>query len=82
MGQKQTRAPQLAMSAMGQKRASANKLQSCPTCFSWAVLQALQRFGNAATTGHYLRPILSRSLGGSYMGTRSAQGTFVANLPL
>src|SRR5215510_2962630 len=25
---------------------------------------------------------LSRSLGGSYMGTRSAQGTFVANLPL
>ena len=37
---------------------------------------------NAATTGHYLRLILSRSLGGSYMGTRSAQGTFVANLPL
>src|SRR5215475_2112098 len=37
---------------------------------------------NAATTGHYLRPILSRSLGGSYMGTRSAQGTFVANRPL
>ena len=25
---------------------------------------------------------LSRSLGGSYMGTRSAQGTFVGNLPL
>ena len=25
---------------------------------------------------------LSRSLGGSYMGTRSAQGTFVANRPL
>jgi hypothetical protein len=24
----------------------------------------------------------ARSLGGSYMGTRSAQGTFVANLPL
>jgi len=37
---------------------------------------------NAATTGHYLRPILLRSLGGSYMGTRSAQGTFVANRPL
>src|SRR5262245_8173004 len=37
---------------------------------------------NAATTGHYLRPILSRSLGDSYMGTRSAQGTFVANLPV
>src|SRR5262249_871863 len=36
----------------------------------------------SATTGHYLRPILSRSLGGSYMGTRSAQGTFVANRPL
>src|SRR5262249_14465526 len=37
---------------------------------------------NAATTGHYLRPIFSRSLGDSYMGTRSAQGTFVANRPL
>jgi hypothetical protein len=34
------------MSALGQKRTSANKLRSCPTCFSWAVLQALQRFGN------------------------------------
>ena len=160
LGHKRTFAVQKGMSALppiadmcsatwdvcfGPKRTSANKLRSCPTCFSWAVLQALEladdaritftialhgkharemlvedshryhsishgwgpliirttgkmpsrpsprraRAGvqgnlpwNAATTGHYLRPILSRSLGGSYMGTRSAQGTFVANRPL
>ena len=41
---------QLAMSAMGQKRTSANKLRSCPTCFSWAVLQALELADDARIT--------------------------------
>ena len=35
---------------MGQKRASANKLQICPTCFSWAVLQALELADDARLT--------------------------------
>ena len=115
---KRTCALQLGMSALGQKRPSANKLRNLffmgraanPStlrqwpCRDWAGVvrsrppredaiarprQGRARAGvqgdlpwNAATTWHYLRPILSRSLGGSYMGTRSAQGTFVANLPL
>ena len=38
------------MSAKGQKRTSANKLRSCPTCFSWAVLQALELADDARIT--------------------------------
>src|SRR5262245_10531370 len=38
------------MSALGQKRTSANKLRSCPTCFSWAVLQALELADDARLT--------------------------------
>ena len=40
----------LAMSAKCQKRTSANKLRSCPTCFSWAVLQALELADDARIT--------------------------------
>src|SRR5262245_21348843 len=101
---KRTCEVQLGMSALGQKRTSANKLRNLffmgraanPStlrqwpCRDWAgdrsrppgedaiapPRQGRARAGvqgnlpwNAATTGHYLRPILSRSLGGSYMGT-------------
>ena len=38
------------MSAKCQKRTSANKLRSCPTCFSWAVLQALELADDARIT--------------------------------
>ena len=47
---KRTCAVQEAMSALGQKRTSANKLRSCPTCFSWAVLQALELADDARLT--------------------------------
>jgi hypothetical protein len=49
-----------------QGRGRAFKAISLECCHHWALSSAY----------------LSRSLGGSYMGTRSAQGTFVANLPL
>jgi hypothetical protein len=38
------------MSALGQKRTLANTLRSCPTCFSWAVLQALELADDARLT--------------------------------
>ena len=38
------------MSALGHKQTSANKLRSCPTCFSWAVLQALELADDARIT--------------------------------
>jgi hypothetical protein len=47
---KRTCAVQLQMSALGQKRTSANTLRSCPTCFSWAVLQALELADDARLT--------------------------------
>src|SRR4029453_11877793 len=48
------------------ERGRAFKAISLECCHHWALSSAY----------------LSRSLGGSYMGTRSAQGTFGANLPL
>ena len=48
--QKRTCAAQQPMSALCQKRTSANKLRSCPTCFSWAVLQALELADDARIT--------------------------------
>ena len=59
---KQTCAVQRGMSAKGQKRTSANKLRSCPTCFSWTCWKPsnLQTMPGSPSLSYYMASMLGK----------------------